>query len=106
MSEQEIRTLRQERVREEARLILLRALTEDPAGRSNSSMLQASLEEFGLTKSRDWLHAEIRALQERGAVTVREADTVLVVEITQRGTDHVERRAYLDGVKRPSARTV
>ena len=31
-----------------------------------------------------------------------EAGTVLIAELTRAGLDHVERRAFLEGVERPS----
>jgi len=95
-----------QRLREEARLIILRTLADDVAGRSNTSLLQGTLEVFGIAKTRDWVTAEVRALEDRGAVAATESGSVLVVAITQRGIDHVERRAVIDGVKRPSAPTV
>lgn len=93
-------------VREEARLIVLRQLAAEPDLTSNSSMLQAVLETYGVNRTRDWLHAELRALEERGALKVAVQTSVMIVTLTQRGLDHVERRLVLDGVKRPSAETV
>lgn len=89
-------------VRQEARLIVLRTLADDPAGSSNSSVLQTALEAWGIAKSRDWVHAEIRWLEDVGAVRAETMGSVLLVTLTQRGLDHVERRATIDGVKRPS----
>jgi hypothetical protein len=90
-------------IREEARLILLRSLSAEVSGTLNSSLLQAGLESWGIAKSRDWVHAELRALEERGAVRITEQGSVLIAAITARGMDHVTRRTALDGVKRPSA---
>lgn len=91
-------------VREEARLIMLRALNEQADGRLNSELLRMTLEGFGLTKSRDWVHEELRWLAEIGAVTISEMMTVRIAALTAKGRDHVERRIVLEGIKRPSPR--
>lgn len=92
-------------VRQEARLIILRTLADDLARSSNSSVLQTALETWGIAKSRDWVHAEIRWLDDIGAVRAEEMGSVLLVSLTQRGLDHVERRGAIDGIKRPSLPT-
>jgi hypothetical protein len=89
-------------IREDARLIILKELDAQPDARLNSSLLQAALETFGITKSRDWLHEELRWLAEIGAVTVVDAGTIRVAQITTKGRDHVERRVVITGIKRPS----
>lgn len=89
-------------VREEARLIILRTLTEEPDGKLNSELLRARVETFGIARTREWIQAELRALEQLGAVLVTQVESVLVAQLTTRGADHVDRRAYLDGVKRPS----
>lgn len=89
-------------ISEEARLVMLRELHLQPDRRLNSALLQRALELFGITKSRDWLHEELRWLAEIGAVRVTEISTVRIAELTAKGCDHVERRVVLEGVKRPS----
>lgn len=89
-------------IREEARLIILRALDEQSDGRLNSELLRVTLEQFGITKSRDWVHDELNWLQEMGAVAVIVAGTVRVAALTNKGSDHVQRRVVIEGVKRPS----
>lgn len=90
-------------IREESRLVILKALAEEPDRRLNSELLRRSLDAFGITRTRDWVHGEMRFLEQIGAIRVVEAGSVLVGELTRRGDDHVERRTVLDGVKRPSA---
>lgn len=93
-------------MREHARLIALRFLSDEPSGRANSATIQDEMERrWGITRSRDWVHAELRWLADVGAVTVLDAGSVLVVSLTARGLDHVERRIVIDGVKRPSPRS-
>ncbi len=88
--------------REHARLIILRWLVKEPGETSNSAALQDELETFGIRQNRAWVHNEIRWLANMGAVRATEASTVLIVELLQPGLDHVERRAYLPEVRRPS----
>ncbi|WP_244543630.1 hypothetical protein [Bosea sp. CRIB-10] len=89
-------------IRQEARLTILRALDEQPDGRLNSELLRVTLEQFGITKSRDWVHDELNWLQEMGAVLVINAGSVRVAALTAKGSDHVQRRVVIEGVKRPS----
>lgn len=91
------------KIRQEARLVILRDLDAQPDGRLNSSLLVTVLEAYGITRSRDWVHDELRWLSEIGAVRVIDAGTVRVAELLAKGRDHVERRIVIEGVKRPSA---
>jgi hypothetical protein len=90
------------RMREEARLIILRTLEQEPDGRLQSELLRLELETYGITRSRDWVHDELNWLRDMGAVTLVEASTVRVAQITAKGSDHVARRLVIEGVKRPS----
>lgn len=90
-------------VREHARLLILRDLAEQSDLRWNSEFLREDLQErWGINKTRDWVHEELRWLGEIGAVKLTSASTVLIAELTQKGLDHVERRTLITGVKRPS----
>jgi len=88
-------------IRQDARLILLRALSEQADHRLNSELLRQTLESFGITRTRDWVHDELRWLADMRCVTVTDAGSVRVAALTLRGRDHVERRAVVEGVKRP-----
>tara|TARA_R110002049_G_scaffold83938_11_gene213702 strand:- start:1273 stop:1533 length:261 start_codon:yes stop_codon:yes gene_type:complete len=85
------------------RLVLLRALTEMPAFRSNSSVLAGVLHQFGHATTRDQVKTELRWLAEQGLVMVDEAGSVLVVTLSERGQDVSEGRAVVDGIARPRA---
>lgn len=89
-------------IREEARLIVLKALAAEVNNRLNSELIRLSLESFGIARTREWVHAELGFLQDVGALNTTDAGTVKIAALTQRGLDHVERRIALDGVKRPS----
>lgn len=89
--------------REHARLIILRSLVEEPSNTSNSATIQDLLQVYGINRDRDWVHQEIAHLSGLGAVKVMPAgERVRIVQLTQRGLDHVERRITLEGVSRPS----
>lgn len=92
-----------QRVREEARLVILRALADEPDRRLNSSLLCTALEQFGILRSRDWVHDELRWLADLGVVSVETAGSVAIAILRQKGVDHVERRHVVTGIKRPSA---
>lgn len=87
---------------EDARLVILRSLAGQNDGRLNEVILVAALDSFGHRRSRDWVRQQLRSLSDIGAVHITEAGTVMIAEITRLGTDHVERRAVIEGVARPS----
>lgn len=89
-------------IREEARLIILKALAAEVNNRLNSELIRMSLDSFGISRTRDWVHAELNWLADIGALTIADVGTVKVAALTQRGMDHVMRLIALDGVKRPS----
>lgn len=89
--------------RAHARLIMLRDLSEQPDQRWNSALLREDLEgRWGINKTRDWVHDELRWLADMGAVTIKSVASVVIATLTQKGLDHVERRLVITGVARPS----
>lgn len=86
----------------DARLIILRTLHADTSGTLNEVLLTRALETFGHRRSRDYVRTQLRTLADLGAVTIREAGTVMIATLTRLGEDHVERRAVIEGVLRPS----
>ncbi|MBR0962203.1 VpaChn25_0724 family phage protein [Bradyrhizobium japonicum] len=89
-------------IREHARLIILRELQKQPNYSSSDSMLQEVLEMFAIAKSRDWIRDELNWLTDMGAVTKVSAGTVVIVTLTPKGLEHVERRLVIEGIKRSS----
>jgi hypothetical protein len=85
-----------------ARLIILRFLAEDTANTSNDVLIQRQLEVYGVNRSRDFTRTQILALKDLGGVTVRNAGSAMIATLTPLGLDHVERRAVIAGVHRPS----
>ena len=84
------------------RLIILRELADQPEYTANEAVLQTVAEAFGHHRSREAIRAQLRWLEESGAVRVSEVSGVLVAHLRQRGLDHVAGRIRLDGVNRPS----
>jgi len=89
-------------IREEARLIVLRELHAQSNYALNDALLQATLENFGIGKSREWVREELGYLERVGAVTRVSAGSVVVAHLSPKGVEHVERRLVIEGVKRPS----
>lgn len=89
-------------IREEARLILLRTLGDQVDERLNSELLRLSLESYGISRPRAWVHDELAYLAEMGAVTLADAGTVKVAILTEKGRRHIDRTTVIEGVKRPS----
>lgn len=90
-------------LREDARLVTLRLLSEMPTYTSNSSILYDALSRFGHNPSRDLVKTELRWLEEQGLVQLDDIGPVLVVKLTARGADVAAGRVVTPGVKRPSA---
>lgn len=88
--------------RNDARLVILRALADENDGRLNETIITKILDAFGHCESRDWVRTQIRALNDLGVITYSEISSIMVANITQLGLDHVERRTVVEGVSRPS----
>lgn len=89
-------------MREDARLIILKALSARTDETLHSGYLELELRRFGIREDRDWIHDELRWLQSHGAVTLLEAGTVLVATLTEKGARHLQRDIAISGIKRPS----
>ncbi|WP_337267072.1 VpaChn25_0724 family phage protein [Oryzifoliimicrobium ureilyticus] len=87
---------------QDARLVILKALSQETNNTLNESILTRVLETFGHTRSRQWVRTQIIKLAELGAVRTVEAGTVMIATLTQDGLDHVQRRSVIDGIARPS----
>ena len=88
--------------RRDLRLIILKSLAKHPGYQANSNVLAMEAEAFGHAVSRDVINTEIRKLSELGALTLREAGSVLVATLSLRGLEHVQAKTVIDGVLQPS----
>ncbi len=91
----------QQLIREDARLIVLKALRAQVDERLHSDLLVPALEQFGIRKTREWVHAELDWLAEMGAITVRRVGSVVVAVLAERGAAHLDRKIAIEGIKRP-----
>lgn len=91
-----------ELIREQARLIILKALRDQVDERLNSDLMLPVLATFGILKTREWVHAELDWLAEMGAITVTRAGTIAVAKLADRGAQHLDRIIAIEGIKRPS----
>lgn len=92
------------RIREDARLIILKALAGmQPDETLHSGYLQDAIATYGgIRKDREWVHDELNWLADRGAITVRAPGTVVIATLTEKGHRHLRREIVIEGVKRPS----
>ena len=89
-------------IRQQARLIILKALSAEVGETLNSDVLVVELQRFGIRKDRAWVHDELDWLKDMGAVTVLDAGSVKVGQLTEKGHRHLSREIAIEGVKRPS----
>lgn len=93
---------REAALREEGRLIILKALAEETDGTLNSTSLEREIRRFGIKRERAWVHGELDYLEQMGAVRLVTAGTVKVATLLRKGTRHLEREIIIEGVLRPS----
>ena len=91
-----------ELIREDARLIVLRALAGQTDERLHSGYLAEELSRFGIDRSRAWLHGELDWLAEMGAVALSRPGSVVVATLTEKGHRHLRRAIIIEGIKRPA----
>lgn len=92
----------QETIAQDGRLIVLRELNAQVDGQLNEASLRRVLDAYGIKRSRDWLVTQLNHLVQLDAVKLKELGEVVIASITPLGRDHVEERAVLGGVSRPS----
>lgn len=91
-------------LREEARLIILKALGEQHNETLSSSMIEEILPQFAIRQERAWIHQQMGYLRDMGAILMRDAGTVKIGTLTTLGRRHLDRDTVIEGVKRPSRR--
>ncbi|MGV8949674.1 MAG: hypothetical protein ACOH2M_01125, partial [Cypionkella sp.] len=89
-------------IREDARLIMLKAISEQVDERLHSGYLAEELLRFGIDRARDWVHSELDWMAEIGAVKLTKPGSVVVAMLTEKGARHLRRAIVIEGIKRPS----
>jgi sugar diacid utilization regulator len=91
-----------ELVRQDARLIILKALAAQTDERLHSGYLVEELLRFGIDRTREWVHGELDWLADMGAVTLAKPGTVVVATLTEKAARHLRRALVIQGIKRPA----
>lgn len=89
-------------MREQARLIMLRALADQEFEALNSDLMVRELEPFAIRKTRAWVHDEFSYMAEMGAIEVEPAGSLQIAKLTEKGHRHLRREIAIEGIKRPS----
>lgn len=89
-------------VAEDCRRIILEALAAETSATLNEHLIAAQLEAHGHRKPRDYVRGEIDWLDKRGAIAVTEAGGIVIAQLLNKGLEHVERKALIPGVAKPS----
>jgi repressor of nif and glnA expression len=89
-------------IREDARLIMLKAISEQVDERLHSGYLAEELLRFGIDRARDWVHSELDWMAEIGVVKLTKPGSVVVAMLTEKGARHLRRAIVIEGIKRPS----
>lgn len=89
-------------IREEARLIILKALAEQTNESLSSSLLEPVLARFAIHQERAWIHQQLEYLRTMDAVSIVDAGSVKIATLTDHGRRHIDRHIAIEGVKRPS----
>jgi len=84
------------------RLVILKALAEDPGYSHNESVLQSVLDLFGHRVSRDQVRTLLSWLAEQGLVELDRVSSCLVARLSARGGEVAAGRTVVPGVKRPA----
>lgn len=92
----------QEAIDADVRLIILKELADQPAHQVNETIITGTLEQFAYIKTREYVRAQLRSLEDLGAIRLRKMGSIMVAQLLRPGLEHLERRAFLEGVGRPS----
>lgn len=86
----------------DARLYILQEANRQVDEHLSDVMARRLLDLYRIHRDIDWVRTQMRKLEALGAVELIPAGHLLVAKITSAGRDHLEKRAIIDGVSRPS----
>ena len=91
-----------ETIAREARLRILKELARQTDGRLSELMIRPVLDLFGIRRDRDWIATQLRKLEQLGSIEIEVVGQTMVARITRDGRDHIDERAVIEGIARPS----
>lgn len=91
-----------EDIARDARFFILRELTEQIDGQSNSIHLRRMLDAQGIKRAPDWIVTQMNKLGELGAVKVTMAGEIAIAAIQPAGRHHVDERTVIAGISKLS----
>jgi len=87
----------------EVRLVILKALNDEPAKAMSDSLLLVVLKEFAIRRSREYLHTQLKWMEtQAGAIRLTQAGTAIIAHLAERGAEHLNRDGVIIGIKAPS----
>ncbi len=90
-----------EHKRADRRLVMLRALASENDYSITDTVLRMLLAEFGHDEPMDTIHADLKWLEARELVTLRDVGNTVVATVTARGVDAAFGRLRIEGIRRP-----
>ena len=89
-------------VAEDVRRIILETLVREPGVSLNEGLIGRVLETHGHRKTQAYIRAELDWLARAEAIAISDVGGVVIARLLIRGAEHIERRAYIPGVAKPS----
>ena len=88
----------------EVRLIILKALNDEPGkALTDSFLISPVFVEFAIRRDRDYLRTQLGWMEtQAGVVRLTKAGTAIIVHLTERGANHLNRIINVSGIKAPS----
>lgn len=97
-------SMSEQQIVEEARLIILRELWEQPnRSMTSTSMCRVLLDKFLIDRSREWVERQFVWLAEQDAIRVTPGGSIKIATLVQRGLDHLAMRVFIAGMMSPSS---
>lgn len=91
-----------EHLAQHRRITILRTLERSPGYKANESILVWSLNQLGVTSTRDQVRTELAWLSDQGLLTVEDLLGLMIATISEKGSEVARGLANVPGVPRPS----
>lgn len=91
----------EEHLAQDARLAILKELAQQGDYRLSEVGIMLVLDALGYRRSREWMREQIGKLEDLGAVIIHRNGDAHVPQLVRAGRDHVEGRAFIQGIARP-----